>query len=116
MPKISEGTVVSVKTRENISSLCPFHQMPRHHRQAIKNTLGSRIRLGQSKAHRVRINLLHFDGFSANNQQIALRRMNVLVEVSLERKHYILGVEGRAIGEAQTVPQLHRELPAILGH
>ncbi len=42
--------------------------------------------------------------------------MNFLVEVDLERKQHILGVERRAIGKAQTMAQLHRELPAILRH
>ena len=40
--------------------------------------------------------------------------MNFLVEVHLEREHYVVGVKRLTVREAQSVPQLHGESLAIL--
>src|SRR5580704_5848426 len=86
-----------------------FQQMPRHHREAVENSLGGSVGLGQRETHRVLINLLYLDWLPAHHQQITLRRMNFLVEVNLERKHYIVGVERLTVRETETVPQLDGE-------
>ena len=69
--------------------------------------------MGQVKADRVRVDLAHANRLSADDQEIALRRVDFLVEIEIEAEDYVVGVERLAIRKAQAPAKMQRVLPAV---
>jgi hypothetical protein len=90
-----------------------LQQMPGQNREAVKQPFGGSVRLGQPETHRVRAGLLHLDGLPADDQQIAIRRVQLLVEIDLKREDHIIRVKRMAIGKLQPAAQLQRVNPPV---
>ena len=88
--------------------------MTRQHRDAVEQPLRGGVRLRQIDLNRVLIELPHGDRLPSDDQQIALRRRHLLVQVDLKREQHIVGVERIAIGETNAAAQRQRE-PAAIG-
>src|SRR6266568_7724733 len=85
--------------------------MPRQYGQTVENALGGSVGLRQLEANRCRVNLLDADGLAPDDQEIALRRMNLFILIHLKGEHYIAGVERVAVGKAQPAAEL-QSVPA----
>src|SRR5580658_5189480 len=80
--------------------------MPGENCKAVEDSLCGSIRPAQNKGDGVRAVFSCSNCFIPNGQEIALWRIRFLVEVDLEAKHNIIGIEGRAVGEADAVTKL----------
>src|SRR3989442_8457733 len=85
--------------------------MPRQHGQTVENALGGSVGLYQLEADRCRVNLLDADGLAPDDQEIALRRINLFVLIYLKCEYHIVGVERVAVGKAQPAAEL-QSIPA----
>ena len=56
------------------------------------------------------------NGLAVDDQQIALRRVYVLVEIHLEGEYHVVGIERLAIGKFQTTAKLQRVDFAVAGN
>src|SRR5260370_7460790 len=80
--------------------------MPRKHGQTVENALGGSVGLCQLEADRCRVNLLDADGLAPDDQEIALRRINLFILIHLKGEYHIVGVERVTVGKAQPAPDL----------
>src|SRR5438445_2109825 len=85
--------------------------MPRQYGQTVENTLGGSVGLCQVEANRCRVNPLDADGLAPDDQEVALRRMNLFILIHLKGEHHIVGVERVAVGKAQPAAEL-QSVPA----
>src|ERR1700733_3706616 len=83
-----------------------FQQMFGQNGQAIKQPLGSRIRLRQFENYLIGINPLDSDRLALNHQQVALRRMDTVVEIHFEGKDHIISVDRMTVGKMQAATDL----------
>src|SRR4029077_17713559 len=90
--------------------------MPGKNGDAVEKPLGGGIRLRQLKSHCVRIQPLHHDGLPSDNQEIALGRIDLFVEIDLKTKDHVISVERLAVREAQSTAKLERILSAVVRH
>src|SRR5215472_1197232 len=88
--------------------------MTRKDGYAVKDSFGGRVRLRQLKPDAVRIQLLNANRLAGDDQQVALRSIDLFVEIDLETEDHIVRIEGLAVREMQTAAKLQRILPAIL--
>jgi hypothetical protein len=84
---------------------CPEH-VPGQDGDAVEHPIGDRVRLGERDDDGEVVDLAHADRLAGDNQQVALRRGEFLVQVDLEREHDIVGGQRVAVGEFQAGPQL----------
>src|SRR6185437_1410492 len=93
-----------------------FQQMARKHGKGIEYALKGRVWGRKSKAHGESVQLLHLDGFVGDHQEIAVRRVDLLIEIHFEGKNYVIGIEGNAIRKLESAAQLKRKYRAIFGN
>src|SRR5439155_25046412 len=85
----------------------------RQNRNVIEQPLCGGVRLGEVELDRVPIELANAKRLSSDDEQIALRRSNLLVQVHLEREQHIIGIEGMPVGEAEPSAQ-RQNIPAAV--
>src|SRR5208283_196348 len=83
-------------------------QMSRKHCDAVKDSFGSRVGLGEFESHRELIKLYHADRFAVDHQKVTLHRVHLLVEINLEGKDNVACIKAVAIGKLYSAPQLQR--------
>src|SRR5580704_17651688 len=93
-----------------------FEEMTRQDRNASEQPLGGRVGLREFKANGVVVQFRDGDRFSANDEQIALRRIDFFVEVNLKTEDDVVRVERLSVGEAQAAAKLQRVLLAVAGN
>ena len=82
--------------------------------QAVENTLGRSVRLGEPEPRLEWIDLLDADRLATHDQKITLRRMNVFVEVHLEREHDVVGIHWMTVGETQAPAKSQYKFAAVV--
>ena len=87
--------------------------MARQHRDAVEDPLGCGVRRRQIDGDRPRVDLADRDRLAADEQQIALRRMQPLVQIRAEAEDDIVGVEHMAVGEAHAAAQAQHIVQAV---
>src|SRR5690242_9589586 len=90
-------------------------QMSGQDGKGIKDSLCRSVWLSQIEAYRVGVQLCHRERFAVNYEEVALRRVKLLVQIDLESKGHVVGIEWVAIGEAQTLAQFQSKTAAIVG-
>src|SRR3954463_12780085 len=89
-------------------------EMLRKNPNAVEDALRGRGRLGHIKAQRVIVELHPRNWFAADDQQVALWRVDLLVEVRFEGEDHIIGVERLTVRKPNAAAKLHGEAAAIL--
>src|SRR6202034_1126340 len=98
---------------ESAALVSAFEQMAWQDREAVEEALGGGIRLGQSELNCIGVDFADNDGFSADYQQVALRRVYFFVEIEVEAEDHIIGVERLTVGEAQALAEMQCVLLAV---
>src|SRR5579884_271441 len=87
--------------------------MTGHDGQTVKEPLGRTVRFWQVKFHGVRAELSQGHRFAIQNQQVALRRMQFLVEIELEGKDHVVDGERSPIRKLDSSAELQHVAPSI---
>src|SRR4051812_41002983 len=87
--------------------------MFRQHRNIVKEPFSRRVRLTQFKADGVLSILPHRDGFVIDDQQVALRRMQLFVEVDLEAEEDVVGIERLPVGKSNSAAKLEGVMKTV---
>src|SRR6266849_10657544 len=77
--------------------------MSRQDGQAVEQPLTGAVGFDHLKDDRLRVNLSDGDWLAADNQEVALRRMRVFVEIDTEGEEYIIRIHWLAVGEFQAL-------------
>src|SRR4029077_9197538 len=93
-----------------------LQQVPWKNRQAVEQPLSGCIRLDQLKDHGVSIKSFYDNRLVRNDQRIALRRLRLFIQVDLETKEYVIGVNRMAIRKTQCVAQVKSVLKPVGGY
>ena len=101
------------RLRKVAGAVAALQQMARQNRNAVEQPFRGRIGLRQFKADGVVVYFYDGDGFSADNEQIPLRRIHFFVEINLKTEDHVVRVEWFAIGETDAAAKLQRVLPAV---
>src|ERR1700739_932464 len=89
--------------------------MSRQHRQAIEESLCSRVRAWQRESHRVLVQLCYSQRLAINDEQITLRRIYGFIQVETEKKHYVISIERMSVGKANSFAKLKGKTAAVWG-
>src|ERR1700758_190606 len=87
--------------------------MSRQHRQAIEESLCSRVRAWQHESHRVWVQLCYSQRLAINDEQIALRRTYGFIQIEGKRKHHVVNVEPMTIGKPNSFAKMKGKTAAI---
>ena len=93
-----------------------FEEMARQDGETIEESFFDAIGLGELENERVRVEFVNGDRFAADNQQIALRGVDIFVEVDAKGEEDVIGIERMAVREAQTFAQRERVMEAVRGN
>src|SRR5689334_8550520 len=83
-------------------------------RQGIKDPFGRSIGLSQIKPYGVCVQLCHRERLAVDHQEVALGRVNLVVQVHFESKDYVVGIEWLSVGEAQAFAEFQNKAAAVL--
>jgi hypothetical protein len=87
--------------------------MPWEYRHAVEEPFGRGVRLAEVELQGVLVEFPHRDRLAADGEQIAERRRDLLIEISPEREHHVVGVERVPIGKPDSAPEIHSVPPAV---
>ena len=89
--------------------------MPGQDGDAVEKSVSNGIWSRKGEAHGEVVELFYRNRFSGDRQQVALGRPYLFIEVNLAGEHYIVGIKGDTVREAEPLAQLQRELLSISG-
>ena len=92
-----------------------FEKMAGKNSEAVEKSFFDAVGLGKLENERLRVHLADSDGLAANDQLIALGRVNIFIEVDTKGEQHVVGIERMAVGETQALAQSERVLKAVSG-
>jgi len=92
-----------------------LEQMARQDGESVEKSFFDAVGLGESENQGLRVHFADGDGLAANNELIALGRMDIFIEVDAKGEENVVGVERMAVGKTQSLAKSERVLKAVRG-
>lgn len=93
-----------------------FEEMVREDGEAVKDTLLDAVSFGESENDRLLVEFSDGDGLAADDEEIALGRMETFVEVETESEEDVVSIDRIAVRETEAAAKSERVLKAIGGN